>query len=75
MRTTLEIDDDVLQAVKELAAGRNVTAGQVISELVREALTRPPADASRSRNGFPLLPRTRAVVTPQLVGKLLKDDV
>jgi hypothetical protein len=74
MRTTLDIDDDVLHAVKELAAGRNVTAGQVISELVREALTRP-ADALPTRNGFPLLPRTRAVVTPQLVGKLLKDDV
>ncbi len=69
-----DIDDDVLHAVKEITAGRNVTAGQVISELVRAALTQP-ADAARMRNGFPLLPRTRVVVTPQLVGKLLKDDV
>jgi hypothetical protein len=38
VRTTLDIDDDVLQAVKELAEVRGLTAGQTLSALVRQAL-------------------------------------
>lgn len=55
VRTTLDIDDDVLQAAKEIAAGRRLTAGQVLSELARKGLQ--PAPAARARNGVPLLPR------------------
>ena len=55
MRTTLDVDDDVLQAVKELAAVRRLTAGRVISELARTALQ--PARPARIRNGVPVLPR------------------
>ncbi len=56
VRTTLDIDDDVLQAVKELAAVRAITAGQAISELARKGLT-SQTRTSRARNGVPLLPR------------------
>ena len=41
MRTTLDIADDVLQAAKELARRQNKTAGEVISDLARAALTAP----------------------------------
>lgn len=58
MRTTLDLDEDVLQAAKEIAAARGTTAGNVVSELARKALT--PARASRVRNGVPLLPRRPA---------------
>jgi len=58
MRTTLDIDDDVLQAAKELAALRGKTAGQVLSELARQSLT--PSQSMRVRNGVPLLPRRPA---------------
>ncbi len=54
MRTTLDIDDDVLQAAKELAVSRKMTAGKVISELARQAL-RPKEDTPSMRNGVPLL--------------------
>jgi hypothetical protein len=54
MRTTLDIDDDVLQAAKELAAVRGRTAGQVLSQLARQALASPRR--VRTRNGVPLLP-------------------
>ncbi|MFN2445088.1 MAG: hypothetical protein ABR606_05825 [Vicinamibacterales bacterium] len=54
MRTTLDIDDDVLQVAKELASARGSTAGKVLSELVRKALE-PPA-AVRILNGVPVLP-------------------
>ena len=55
MRTTLDIDEDVLQAAKELAANRGTTTGKVLSELARQALA--PRRAPRVRNGVPLLAR------------------
>ncbi len=57
MRTTLDIDDDALQAAKEIAALRKTTTGKVVSELLKQALA--PAKAARFRNGVPLLPQRR----------------
>ncbi len=56
MRTTLDIDDDVLEAAKEIASARRLTAGQVLSELARRGLE-PARVESRVRNGVPLLPQ------------------
>lgn len=53
VRTTLDIDDDILEAAKELAASRGTTAGRVLSALARQGLNRAPA--ARVRNGVPLL--------------------
>jgi len=75
MRTTLDIDDDVLQAVKEIAAVRGKTAGQALSELLRVALT--PKRTARLRNGVPVLPR-RPAGSPKPTMKLvnaLRDDI
>ncbi len=71
MRTTLDIDDDVLETAKELAARRGTTAGRVISDLVRTALT-PRAQSAKKRHGVPVLPvRKRArLVTPEIVNRL-----
>jgi hypothetical protein len=55
VRTTLDIDPDVLQAVKELAEHRGTTAGKVLSDLARKALA--PKIRATVRNGVPLLPR------------------
>ena len=38
MRTTLEIDDDVLFAAKEIAARERKTAGKIVSEIFRRGL-------------------------------------
>ena len=54
MRTTLDLDPDVLQAAKEIAQLRGKTAGQVVSELLRKAL-QPAPSPQRVRNGVPLL--------------------
>ena len=56
MRTTLDLDDDVLQAVKEFGAVRKKTAGQILSELARKALV-PDHGHTNVRNGVPLLPQ------------------
>jgi hypothetical protein len=39
MRTTLDIDDDILAAAKEMANSQCVSASRVISRLLREAMT------------------------------------
>jgi len=39
MRTTLDIDEDVLNAAKELARQEHLSAGQVVSRLLRSVLT------------------------------------
>jgi hypothetical protein len=81
MRTTLDIDDDVLTAAKELAKARNSTAGAVISGLARKALTAPaePPDASGPggavlKSGWYVLPsRGEPPVTNELVRRLLDE--
>ena len=78
MRTTLDIDDDILQAAKELARAEKKTAGQVLSELARKALTTAPEQLDPAkleiRNGIPLLPRRGGIVTPELVRKLMDEE-
>jgi hypothetical protein len=75
MRTTLDIDDDVLAAAKELAVGQKTTAGKVISDLARKALIGPAVqEEPKYRNGFRLMPRTGTVITPEMVEQLLEDD-
>ncbi len=51
MRTTIDIDDDLLAAAKELARRENVTAGQVVSRLLREGLNGLRGASSGRRDG------------------------
>jgi hypothetical protein len=74
MRTTLDVEADILQAVKELASARGTTAGKIISELARKGLEGPRT--ARVRNGVPLLAR-RPAGAPKPTMKLvngLRDD-
>jgi len=79
MRTTLDIDEDVLAAAKELARRQRVSAGQVVSQLLRRALTgeEPPALPAGSVvesvvpvAGFRPFPAGSAVVTNDDVNAL-----
>lgn len=40
MRTTLDIDDDLIAAAKKLARRQGATAGQAVPSLLRQSLTR-----------------------------------
>lgn len=75
MRTTLDIDDDVLVAAKELAKSHKTTTGQVISELARRGLRNQSESRGTFRNGFELLPTGGKTVTVKLVDDLLNDDI
>lgn len=74
MRTTLDIDDDVLIAVKDLASSRGSSAGKVLSDLARQALNL--SESTEVRNGIRLLPRRppgSPRPTMELVNRL-RDD-
>jgi hypothetical protein len=70
VRTTLDIDEDVLLASKEMARRRGVATGRVLSELARRALAGVPR--SPTRDGVPLFPVApgAGIVTPELVARL-----
>jgi hypothetical protein len=41
MRTTLNIDDDVLKLAQRFAKGRRISIGKAVSDLVRRGATTP----------------------------------
>ena len=77
MRTTLDIADDVLLAAKERARREHRTAGEVVSDLLRQALTAPaPAMVREPRSVYGLRPFARrgAIVTNELIDELRNED-
>jgi hypothetical protein len=75
MRTTMNIDDDVLQAARELATKQKSTAGRIISALARRTLVgaaRPKRP--RTKNAVPVLPRRGDVITLDHVRKLMDQE-
>ena len=51
MRTTLDIDEDVLRAAKSIARAQETSLGRVVSNLARKGLA---PKSSASRRGFPV---------------------
>jgi hypothetical protein len=80
MRTTLDIDDDVLAAAKERARREHLTAGQFISQLLRRAMTDPAGDVHTGTReppahyGFQPFPSRGAVVSDAEVNRLRDDE-
>jgi len=73
MRTTLDLDEDVLLVAKQLARQRGTTAGRIISDLARLSLA--PKAPARLRNGVPLFPvKTRARKPHLELVNRLRDD-
>ncbi|MDE0387314.1 MAG: hypothetical protein OXI75_01315 [Rhodospirillales bacterium] len=78
MRTTLNIDDDVLIAVKELAKRESKSLGDVTSGLLRQSLTQRDADAmadsgQESEFGFRPFPKRGGIVTNELIDRLREE--
>jgi hypothetical protein len=64
MRTTLELDNDLLATARQLARQRGVTLGQVISELARRSVvTSAPV---KVRNGVLLFVPKAGAPKPDL---------
>ena len=73
MRTTLEIDDDVVTAARELASNERRSLGSVISELARRGLT--PAQIAVD-DGMPVIrvPAGTPPITAEMVRRALDED-
>jgi hypothetical protein len=78
MRTTLDIEGDVLAAVKDLARREGRTAGEILSMLARRALTShdPGGDAARDlpAHGFRPFPAGPTLVTNDVIADLRDRD-
>ena len=77
MRTTLNLDEDVLLAVRERARRERRPAGEVLSDLARQALTnqhRLAGDARPAHHGFQPLPQRGAAVSNTLIDHLREDE-
>jgi Arc/MetJ family transcription regulator len=80
MRTTLDLDDDVLASAKEIARRENTTAGRVVSDLVRRALTGAAAEVGvvRAREpagayGFKPFASRGKLVTRETIDRLREE--
>jgi hypothetical protein len=80
MRTTLDIDDDVLQAAKELAERESKTAGKMLSDLARTGiLCRNAHDQERGdspfviKDGLPVLRSRGVIVTNEMVKRIQQE--
>lgn len=73
MRITLTIDDDILQAARELAAVEGVSAGRALSDLARAGLKKSKQRRYETGSGFPLIPGGRRVTT-ELVDRLANRE-
>ena len=74
MRTTLQIDDDVLEDARSIARSEKRSVGAVISELARRSL-RPVGIIEVA--GFPVfdVPPDAAIITSEDVARALEDEV
>ena len=76
MRTTLDIEDDVLFAAKALARREKKSAGRIISELARKGLTGGLASTAQEPKavyGFRPFPREGRIVSNDSINKLRED--
>lgn len=76
MRTTLDIEDDVLFAAKDLARREKKSAGRIISELARKGLSGAATVSAREPKavcGFRPFPKEGRIVSNELINKLRED--
>ncbi len=78
MRTTLNLAEDILLAVKERARRQGQSAGKVLSDLAREALTRDQVADEVAEDGafygFEPLPRRGLAISNDLIDQLREND-
>jgi hypothetical protein len=78
MRTTIDIADDVLFAVKERARREKRSAGEILSEVAREGLSHRHRVAEgtepESFYGFEPLPPRGKAVSNELIDQLREEE-
>ena len=85
MRTTLDIEDDVLFAAKEVAKREKKTVGAVVSEWARRSCQTPPTVLSvqeppptterpLAKYGFLPLPNRGMIITNEMVNRIREEE-
>jgi hypothetical protein len=74
MRTTLDIDDDLLNAAKELARRDGITAGQMVSRLLRLSLTGRSQAVAPARAAKAAVPTAGFLPFPARPGVIATND-
>ena len=86
MRTTIDIDSDVLSAARELAKAQGLTIGATISQLARTGLTNPALNVAQPAGAVQSVQQNMAayifepfaangtIVTSTMVNQLRDDD-
>lgn len=71
MRTTLDIEEDVLEVAKSLARHQGLSLGKAVSSLIRKGI-QPNARQERIRNGLRVIARgsDAKAVTLDVVNRL-----
>jgi hypothetical protein len=75
MRTTVDLDEDILRVAKDIARDRDESLGRVLSDLARRGL-KPPSRTTSTRNSLPVFPRLPGAkpVTSEMVKELLESE-
>jgi len=73
MRTTVNLDDDVVRAARSLARERGRSLGEVLSDLARRGLE--PSSELRYEGDFPVFVAKEgaAPLTPEMVARAAED--
>ncbi|MEA2165734.1 MAG: hypothetical protein QOK37_3861 [Thermoanaerobaculia bacterium] len=69
MRTTLDIDEDVLQAARSVASAEGKNIGKALSDIARRGLA--PRSQTKTRSGFPVF--EVAPDSPAITLEMVKD--
>jgi hypothetical protein len=77
MRTTLDIENDVLQAARERSKRERKSLGETVSQLIRKGLNASAAGRSQEPpaiHGLRPFPSRGGIVTNEQVNSLREDD-
>lgn len=74
MRTTVAIDDEVLEQVKEFASARDIPLGRAVTEILRRGISQPAP--THVRNGLQVFSRSAdlPLITPELIHKIESEQ-
>ncbi len=75
MRTTLNLDDDVLEVLKQYAENRSIALGKAASDLLRRGLAAPVQTQIVHGFNTVVLPEDSPKVTSETVQRLLEDEI
>jgi predicted DNA-binding ribbon-helix-helix protein len=80
MRTSITLDDDVYELASLYAAGRGITLGAAVGELVRRAEGRrlgmtATSRVKTARNGLRVLASRGRVITSEMVKAAQEDEI